>query len=82
MSSRALGEDTEKIRNSLGVIDAESDFAAAMKGKRCEENEDMLQRSSIALASSSQSLELILDHILAEGVNCLTIKPMGACSIS
>lgn len=77
MSSRALGEDTEKIRSTLGAIDMESDFAAALKGKRCKENEDMLQRSSIAFSPSSQSSEIIMDHILAEGVNCLTIRPMG-----
>nr|CCA65973.1 hypothetical protein [Beta vulgaris subsp. vulgaris] len=77
MSSRALGEDTEKIRNSLGAIDPDSDYAAAIKGQICEENEEMLQRSSIALALASQKSEIILDHILAEGVNCLSIKPMG-----
>nr|CCA66187.1 hypothetical protein [Beta vulgaris subsp. vulgaris] len=77
MSSRALGEDTEKTRESLGEIDIEGEFAAALKGEACEEIKEMLERSAVAVANSSQSSEDILSHILAEGVNCLKIKPMG-----
>lgn len=44
---------------------------------KCEENSEILQRSPIALSSSSQPSEVILNHILSESVNCLTIKPMG-----
>nr|CCA66179.1 hypothetical protein [Beta vulgaris subsp. vulgaris] len=77
MSSRVLGEDTEKIRGELGEIDLESDIAAAMKGKICEENKEWLERSSIAISQNFQSSESILEHILAEGVNNLTIKSMG-----
>lgn len=77
MNSRALGEDTENARNSLREIDLEDDFVAAFEGKVCSENQEMLERSAIGFASSSQSSEIILDHILAEGVNCLTIKAMG-----
>lgn len=77
MSSRMLGEETENIRKSLGAIEINEDYDAALKGTTCDENIEMLQRSAIAIASSSQSSELILNHILSEGVNCLTIKPMG-----
>lgn len=77
MSSRVLGEMTEKIRDSLGEIDVDSDYAAAIEGKKCEGIVEMLQRSAIAIASSSQSSESILNHILSEGVNCLKIKSMG-----
>lgn len=76
MSSRALGEETEKIRQSLGEIDLKSDYAAVLKGEKSEENVEWLERSAIAIAESSQTSESILDHILSEGVNCLTIKSM------
>ena len=77
MSSRALGEETEKCRRSLEAIDLDGDYVATIKGKRCEENSEMLQRSAIAFSPPSQPSEVILNHILSEGVNCLTIKPMG-----
>lgn len=77
MNSRALGEDTENIRKSLKEIEIDSDIAAALKGSKCEENVEMLQRSAIAIAASSQTSESLLNTILSEGVNCLTIKPMG-----
>ena len=65
MSSRAVGEMTEKIRDSLGEIDVNSDYAAAIEGKKCEDIVEMLQRSAIAIASSSQSSESILNHIVS-----------------
>ena len=77
MSSRVLGENTERIRNSLTEIEVQGDLAAALPGKKSEDNNETLARSVIAIASSSLSAETILDHILAEGVNCLTIKSMG-----
>lgn len=77
MSSRALGQDTEKTRQSLEAIDLEGDYVAAIKGKKCPENEELLKRSAIAFSSSSQSSEIILNHILSEGVNCIQIHPMG-----
>lgn len=77
MSSRTLGEDTEKVRNSLGEIDLDDDYMAAFEGKICEENQEMLERSAIAIASSSQSSEIIMEHIYSEGVNCLKVKAMG-----
>lgn len=43
----------------------------------CDENVEMLQRSALAIAPSSQTSESILNAILSEGVNCLTIKSMG-----
>lgn len=77
MSSRSLGEDTEKVRGSLGQLDLEEDYAAALNGEVCEDNREMLERSAIAVAASSQSSDDILSHILAEGVTCLNISPMG-----
>ena len=77
MHSRALGEDTESTRNSLGEIDLDGDFVASLEGTICKENQEMLERSAIAVASSSQSADIIMEHILAEGVNNLEIKPMG-----
>lgn len=77
MSSRALGEHTEKIRNSLSAVETEGEYAAALKGTPCKENVEMLQRSAIAVASSSMSSDEILNLILSEGVNCLKIKSMG-----
>ena len=77
MSSRLLGEDTERIRKALGEIDIDSEYAAAIKGYRCEENQEWLERSAIAITSSLQSAESIQDHIMSEGVNCLTVNSMG-----
>lgn len=37
----------------------------------------MLQRSVVAIAISSQSSEVIIDAILTQGVNNMSIKPMG-----
>lgn len=74
MSSRTLGEDTEKTRASLGEIDLEDDYMAAFEGKICEENQEMLERSAIAISHSSES---VMDHICSEGVNCINIKAMG-----
>ena len=77
MHSRALGDDTEKIRSTLGAIDLEGDYVAAIKGKKCDENEEMMHRSVVAVAASPQSSELLMDMILTEGVNNLSIKTMG-----
>ena len=77
MSSRALGEDTEAARNSLGEIDLDEDFIAAFEGKICDENQELLERSAIAIASSSLSSYIIMENICSEGVNCLKIKAMG-----
>lgn len=77
MCSRALGEDTENVRKTLGAIDIDGDYIAALKGKKSEEKSEMLQRSVVAVAISSQPSEAILDGILAQGVNSMSIKSMG-----
>ena len=77
MNSRVFGEDTKNIRNSLGAIDLNGDYAASLKGSICEDNTELFQRSVIGVAISPQSSHMILDRILSEGVNCLSIKPMG-----
>ena len=77
MSSRCLGESTEQARNSLKEIEENGEFAAAIEGERCKENDELLKRSAIGITDSLQSSESIMEHILAEGVNCITIKAMG-----
>lgn len=76
-SSKILGEDTERVRNSLKEIDVNEDYAAAIEGKKCEDKMETLARSVIGIASSSQNADVIHEHITSEGVNCLTIKSMG-----
>lgn len=46
-------------------------------GSKSLEHEELFSRSVIEIAISSRSSHQILDHILVEGVSCLTIKPMG-----
>lgn len=77
MSSKVLEDDTARVRESLEPIDVDGDYVAALKGEMCVEQEEMLQRSAIAIASSSQSSDMLLENILSQGVHCLTIKPMG-----
>lgn len=48
----------------------------SLKGSPCTANEELFQRSSIAFANSALSSNAILDHILAEGVTCMSIKPL------
>nr|CCA66177.1 hypothetical protein [Beta vulgaris subsp. vulgaris] len=77
MSSRCLGESTEQTRNSLKEIEENGEFAAAIEGERCKENDELFQRSAIGITDSLQEAESIMDHIMAEGVNCIKIKAMG-----
>lgn len=77
MSSRVLGEDTVRVRENLTIGDMDGDIVGILKGSICLDNKEMLNRSATGVASSSLSSNSILDHILAEGVTCLTIKPMG-----
>lgn len=58
MCSRALGADTENIRDSLGAIEEDGEYAAAMKGRKCGKIKEMLERSSIAITESSISYNL------------------------
>lgn len=77
MSSRVLGEDTEKTRKNLKPIEIESGVAAALDGIADEETAEKLERSVIGIVEAAHSHEVILEHILSEGVNCLTIESMG-----
>ena len=77
MSSRLLGENVEKIRDELTVDELEGEELIAVKGTRSHENDELFERSVLAISSSSQSSSLIHQHILAEGVSCITIKPLG-----
>lgn len=77
MSSRALGEDTEKTRDELTVSVIDDEELITIKGARCYDHEDTLKRSVLATSPSSLTSSQILDHVLAEGVTCLHIKPMG-----
>ena len=77
MSSRCLGESTEQARNSLKEIEENGEFAAAIEGERSKENDELMERSAIGITDSLQDAESIMDHIMAEGVNCIKIKAMG-----
>ena len=77
MSSRVLGEDTEKIRDDLLISKIDGEEFISLKGTKNDEMEEFYSRSVIATANSSQSSQSILDHILMEGINCLSIKPLG-----
>lgn len=55
MSFRVLGEDIERIRKSLIEIEVQGDLAATLLGKKCDDNNEMLSRSVIAIAISSHS---------------------------
>ena len=77
MSSRVLGEETEKLREKIELDEMDGDQILSIKGSRNGENDELFARSVIAVANSSSSSETIHSHILAEGVNCLKIKPLG-----
>lgn len=77
MCSRALGADVEKIRDSISAGEVDCDSVGLIKGVKNHEKAELWQRSVVAIASSSLSSNQILECILAEGVNTLTIKPMG-----
>lgn len=77
MSSRALGTDTEKIRDELIATEIENDCFAIIKGEYSQENEDLFNRSIIAMAYASTPSNSLMEGILAAGVNCLTIQPLG-----
>ena len=77
VSSRILGEDTEKVRDELYICTFEEEEFITIKGSKNSDMDELLNRSVIATAQSSLSSNCILDHILTEGVTCLSIKPMG-----
>lgn len=77
MSSRALGPDTENMRDNIFATEIEEECFAIIKGKKNPENKELFSRSIVALALSSSPSHIILDGILAAGVHCLTMRPMG-----
>lgn len=77
MHSRVLGENTEKIREQVRLEEMDGEQIISIQGRRSGENDELFKRSAIAVAHSSSSSEIIHGHILAEGVNCLKIKPLG-----
>lgn len=64
-------------RENLIAEEIDGEFSLVIKGSRIIEKSEMIERSAIAVALSSQSSPQILESILAKGVNSLTIKPMG-----
>ena len=76
-STMLLGDATVDARNVISGEELEGDFALVIPGTRNNDLNEMLSRSIFAVALSSQTSSEILESILAEGVNCLTIKPMG-----
>lgn len=77
MHSRVLGENTEKVREKIELEEMDGDQLISTKGKRSGEKDELFSRSVIAVAHSSSSSEVIHGHILAQGVNCLKINPLG-----
>lgn len=77
MSSRVLREDTEQVREEITIAEFDGDQILKIKGKRNEENRELLERSVIGVATLFSSSEVILDHIISEGFLCLNIKPLG-----
>lgn len=77
MNSRILGADTEATRDEVEIGLVNDEHVPIIKGEKNSLKEDLLQRSLIGFASSSLSSSDILDCILAEGVNCMEINPMG-----
>ena len=77
MSSRVLGVETEQVREMIESVEFEGEQHIMIQGKRSKENEELFNRSVLGVANSSSSSELIHDHILAAGVTCLKIKPLG-----
>lgn len=76
-SSKALGEATVKARNDIITDEVDEEFTMIIKGSKNQDLHDVFERSVVATAISSQRSSEILNNILAEGINCLTIKPMG-----
>ncbi|XP_057249213.1 uncharacterized protein LOC130590681 [Beta vulgaris subsp. vulgaris] len=76
-SSKLLGQDTVKTRDQITLEDFDGEQLIAIKGKVSQENEELFSRSAIGIANSSSTSEVIHEHILAEGVNCLRVKPLG-----
>ena len=77
LSSRILGEEVEKIRDNLEVKEIDGETLLTIKGKKGNRNAEILGRSVVATALSTLSSSEILSLILAEGINSLTIKPLG-----
>lgn len=77
ISSRILGEDVEQAKLDLEVGELECEEAGLLKVHKNPENEELLNRSVIVVDNSPTPTSSILSQILSEGVNCLTMKPMG-----
>lgn len=77
ISSKVLGEKTERVREQIASVDFEGEQHILLQGKRSMENEELFTRSVLGVANSSSSSKIIHGHILAEGVTCLRVKPLG-----
>nr|CCA66197.1 hypothetical protein [Beta vulgaris subsp. vulgaris] len=77
MSSKVLGEATERVREEMEIGEMDGEQYLWIKGKKNPELEELLKRSVIAVAIAPSPSSIILDHILAEGVSCVKIKPLG-----
>lgn len=77
MSSRVLGEDTEKVREEISIAEYEGDQILKLKCKPNEEYAETLARSVVGVTIPYTPTEIIMEHILSEGVNNLTIQSMG-----
>ena len=76
-SSKYLGEATMEAREKTIAEDTDEEFSLVIEGTRNLDNAELFDKSVMAIAHSSKSSSDLLDCFLAEGVNSMTIKPMG-----
>ncbi|XP_048494804.1 uncharacterized protein LOC125494938 [Beta vulgaris subsp. vulgaris] len=77
MSSRVLGEDTEKVRDEISIGEFEGDQILKIQCSQNEEYSKVLERSVVGVACPYTPADVIMEHILSEGVNNLSIQTMG-----
>lgn len=77
MSSTVLGDETVQVREEATIVEFDDDWFISVKGVQGTPHDNLLKRSMIWIAISSMSSSMIHDNILAEGVICHFVKPMG-----
>ena len=77
LSSKLLGEEVLSARKNVGADDFDGETVCVVKGTTNKENDEMFDRSVVGIATAPSHSNSILDQILAEGVLCLNIRPLG-----
>lgn len=73
---RVLGEEVEKARLDLDTENVDLETIGVIKVAKTHESDELFQRSALGVANNAASYSSILNLILAEGVNTITIKPL------